>query len=98
VDLIDIRSHELKGMKKILCYVVCLSSFSQICCLTSKSSAVAGEAIVQILSASIRSMILPSDNGSECHGDYVSVICSRSYYNHNLLLTFDILPKILQMF
>jgi hypothetical protein len=42
-----------------------LLGLSQICCLPSKSSAVVGEAIVQLLSASIRPMIPQSDNGSE---------------------------------
>jgi hypothetical protein len=45
LDLIDMRLHEVNGIKRILCYVDCLSSFSQIRCLPKKSSALMGEAI-----------------------------------------------------
>ncbi len=43
LDLIDMRLHEVKGMKWILHYVDCLSNFSQICCLPIKSSVVVGK-------------------------------------------------------
>ena len=69
VDLIDMRSFEVKGMKWILRYVDCLSGFSQVRCLPNKSSAAVGEAIVQILSASVKPMILQSDNGTEFLGE-----------------------------
>jgi hypothetical protein len=68
VDLIDMRSFEVKGMKWILRYVNCLSGFSQVQCIPNKSSAVVGEAIIQILSASVRPLILQSDNGPEFLG------------------------------
>jgi hypothetical protein len=63
------RSFEVKGMKWILRYVDCLSGFSQVRCLPNKSSAAVGEAIVQILSASVKPMILQSDNGTEFLGE-----------------------------
>ncbi len=69
VDLIDMRSFEVKGMKWILRNVDCLSGFSQVRCLPNKSSAAVGEAIVQILSASVKPMILQSDNGTEFLGE-----------------------------
>ena len=68
VDLIDMRSFEVNGMKWILRYVDCLSGFAQVRCLPNKSSSVVGEALVQILSASVRPLILQSDNGSEFLG------------------------------
>ena len=68
VDLIDIRSFEVKGMKWILRYIDCLSGFSQVRCIPNKSSAVVGDAIIQILSASVRLLILQSDNGPEFSG------------------------------
>lgn len=68
VDLIDMRSFEANGMKWILRYIDCLSGFGQVRCLPNKSSAVVGEALVQILSASVRPLILQSDNGSEFAG------------------------------
>jgi len=70
--LIDMHSFEAKGMKWILRYVDCLSGFSQVHCLPNKSSAVVGEALVQILSTSVKPTILQSDNGSEFVGEYVS--------------------------
>jgi len=69
VDLIDMHSFEAKGMKWILRYVDCLSGFSQVHCLPNKSSAVVGEALVQILSTSVKPTILQSDNGSEFVGE-----------------------------
>ncbi len=69
VDLIDMHSFEAKGMKWILRYVDCLSGFSQVHCLPNKSSAVVGEALVQILFASVKPTILQSDNGSEFVGE-----------------------------
>jgi hypothetical protein len=66
----QVDTHDMTGMKWVLHYVNCTSVFSQILCLPSKSSAVVGEAIVHMLSASIQ-----SDNASEFLGESKKPFC-----------------------
>jgi hypothetical protein len=70
VDLIDMRSSEnpVTGHKCILHYGDHLSGYSQVWCLTSKSSKKFGEALAQILSSSLLPKVLQSDNGGEFLG------------------------------
>jgi hypothetical protein len=71
VNLIDMRSSKdpVTGHKWILCYGDHLSSYSQVWCLTSKSSKEVGEALVKFLSSSLLPKVLQSNNGGEFLGE-----------------------------
>jgi hypothetical protein len=64
VELIDMSSHEAKGVKWLLHDWPAFLDFLGRIALPSKSSAVVKEAIIQLLSASIGSMALQSDDSS----------------------------------
>jgi hypothetical protein len=80
MDLIDFRRNPKNGMQWIFRIVDVMSGYGIVKVLPSKSSAVVGRALVEVLCSSILPNILQSDNGKEFLGTCIDYV--RKYFSN----------------